>query len=194
MMKKLTLVLALVLVPASALAQSKSLSPQVRKLRDEIAALKLDRTLNLTKDQARQLLPLLKETAALRDQLKSEQDKRQPEIVKALTAVRDDLVKTGVVSEASRKNLRLARGEGTMNDIRAKMRAIHEKTRAILNPDQKSRLRGYDHRPLDDINGEFEGGFGGEASPKVGRVARLKKILKVAASAEFIGLVEARAK
>ncbi|HEY3446814.1 MAG TPA: hypothetical protein VGK67_10645 [Myxococcales bacterium] len=197
MMKKFALLLALALIPALAVAQSKTLSPEVRKLRDEIAALKLDRNLNLTKDQAKQLLPLLKETAALRDQLKSEQEKHQPEIVKALTAVRDDLVKTGVVSEANRMALQSARGEGTMNLIRTKMRAIHEKTRAILNPEQKARLRSFDHRPLDASN-EFEGGFGDGEQPKVGagpgRAAKLKKILKVAASPEFIGLVEARAK
>lgn len=191
-MKKLALVVALVAVPVLAFAQSKKLSPEVRKLREEIAALKLDRSLNLTRDQARQLLPLLKETAALKDQLKAEQQKREPEIVKALTAVRDDLVKTGVVSEASRKALQLARGEGTLDDIRAKMRAVHDKTRTILNPEQKARLRGYDHHPLDE-SGEFEGGFEGAPAKNSSR-ARLKRILKVASSPEFIVLVEARAR
>ncbi|MGC4122549.1 MAG: hypothetical protein QM765_49835 [Myxococcales bacterium] len=195
-MKKLALLLALALVPALALAQSKTLSPEVRKLRNEIAALKLDRAMNLTKDQARQLLPLLRETAAVRDQLRAEQEKREPEIVKALAAVREDLVKTGVVSEANRKNLEQARGEVAMNDLRARMRSISEKMRTLLNPEQKARLSAYDHHPVDEVR-EFEGGFGEADRPAkagAGRGSKLKKILKVAASPEFIALVEARAK
>ncbi len=192
-MKKLALLPALVLVPALALAQARSLSSEVRKLREEIAAIKLDRTLDLSKDQAQQLLPLLKETAALRDQLRAEQQKREPEIVKALAAVRDDLAKAGAVSEASRKALQAARGEATMDAVRAKLRAVHERLGAVLKPDQKARLAAYDHHPL-DTSYELEGSFGEGARPKAGRAAKLRRILKVAASPDFIALTEARAR
>lgn len=196
----LSLLVALAL-PGVSLAQSSQLSPEIKKLKDEIAAVKLDRTLNLTRDQSKALLPLLKEATALRAQLKAEQEKRRPEIVKALTGIRDDLVKAGVVSPDSRKALELARGEGMMNDLRAKVRSIHEKMRAVLNPEQRARLHEFDPRPLEGGN-EFEAGFGGGQDDKPGRGGphgrpgggKLQKMFRVATSPEFIALVETRAK
>jgi len=134
MIKRSALLLLAILVPASAPAQAKSISPEIRQLRNEIAAIKLDRVLNLTRDQVRALVPLLKQTSQLRDQLRAEQEKRKPEILQALTAVRDDLAKSGVVSEASRKALEQARGEGTLNELRAKSRAVMGSLREPTRP------------------------------------------------------------
>ena len=196
-MKRLALLLA-VLIPATALAGPMRDDPEIRKLRGEIAAVKLDRSLNLTRDQARALLPLLKEATALRDQIRAEQEKHRPEIVKALTAVRDDLVKTGVVSEPSRKALQAARGEEMKGDLRIKIQALHGKARDILNPEQKARLHEFDPKPIDGA-GEFDvGGLGPDDKPEgrhgPGRGAKMHKAFRVATSPEFIGLVEVRAR
>jgi len=200
MLKHLPVMMVAVLIPGLALAQSQHLSPEIASLRNEIAAVKLDRALNLTRDQARTLLPLIKDAAQVRNQLRADQEKRLPEIVKALSAVRDDLVKTGTVSDSSRKALQAARGESAIKDVRAKLKVLHEKSRGVLNADQKASLRSFNPRPLDDESGEADIAEGPGSQPMHHRGheqlggERLRKTYRVVTSPEFIALVEARAK
>ena len=198
-MKHLSLLLAALLIPSAALAAPpKTTGPdaELHKLRAEIAAAKLDQLLNLTKDQAKALLPVLKEGLQVREQLKAEHERRHPEIVKALTAVRDDILKNGAVSEANRKGLQDARGDTALKDAREKAKSLHQKARDILTPEQRERMREFDPRPL---GGEGREGFGGDemegrGGHHKGMGPKFHKVLKVASSAEFVALVEARAR
>jgi len=201
-MNRLALMVALLFSVAAQAAPATPSGPEaeVHKLRQEIAAAKLDRTLDLNRDQARTLLPLLKEAAQLRDQLKAGHDKRLPELTRALTLVRDDLRKTGVVSDASQKALQEARGGAATKELREKLRALHKQAKQVLTADQVSRLKDFDPSP---IPGE-DMGFGGDAekAEKGGRGHHghgghgggMHKVIKLVTGPEFIALVEVRAR
>lgn len=210
-MKRIALFLA-VLAPVTVHAAGLSApilgfgaDPEIQKLHREIAAAKLDRALNLTHDQAGALLPLLKEAQKLHGELRADHERRRPEVIRALTTVRDEITRTGTVSEASRKALLDARGVGTHKETREKMKALHEKAKQLLTPEQKSRMRDLNVRPIDDL-GELAGGSGPEDDkesgphhgPPGGRGPHLNRrhrmVLMIATSPEFVALVEARAR
>lgn len=208
-MKKL-IAFALAALPALAAANPMgsgplAADPELERLRHEIAAAKLDRLLDLSRDQARQLLPILKEGQALIDQMRADQAKRKPQVAAALTQIRDEIRKNGAASEASINALKQARGDGLRADHREKMRALREKARTIATPDQLARLAQFDPRPAGGPDGEVdEGGFGGRGKgpghhrgahhdgPMGGRHQR--HAMMMAVSPEFIALVEARAR
>jgi len=207
-MKHLALLLA-VLTPALAFAAAPAKpgggpDAELHKLREEIAAAKLDRLLNLSREQARQALPLVKEVQQIKDQLKAEHERRRPEIAKALTAVRDDILRAGQVSDASRKGLQDARGDSALKDVREKMRGVHQKIREILTPEQRERMREFNPRPLDTDREEGAGGGGGfgggghhgngEGHGGEGMGAKRHAAFKAATSPEFLSLLEARAR
>lgn len=211
-MKRL-LVLALAALPAVAAANPfghgrMAPDPELDHLRREIAAAKLDRLLDLSREQARQLLPLLKEGQALIDQIHADREKRKPQILAALTQVRDDIRKTGVASEAAVGALKQARGDAPMKDTHAKMRALREKARAVATQDQLSRLARFDPRPAGGPEGELgERSMGAEAGPGPGPGGRgamhhgghkgrehNRAAMMTAVTPEFVSLVEARAR
>ena len=201
-MKHLALLLA-ILTPTLAFAAgtSRPAGPdaELHKLREEIAAAKLDRLLNLSRDQARQVLPLIKEAQQVKEQLKAEHEKRRPELAKALALVRDDILRAGQVSDASRKALLEARGDSALKDVREKMRSLHQKVRGALTAEQRERLREFNPRPLDNDRGEEMGGFGGGRHDKgeghgEGMGPRRHAAFKAVTSPQFISLLEARAR
>ena len=204
-MKHLAILLT-VLTPALALAAGAAKPVQgpeaeLHKLREEIAAAKLDRLLNLSREQARQVLPLLKEAQGIHDQLKAEHEKRRPEIARALTLVRDDILRVGQVSDASRKALQDARGESALKDVREKMKGVHQKVRDLLTPEQRERMREFNPRPLDTDKDEEMGGRGFGGGEQHGRgeghgegMGHKRHALKTAVSPEFLALTEARAR
>jgi Spy/CpxP family protein refolding chaperone len=204
-MKRLALLLLAVLVPAASLAAAPNpryAGPEgeLNRLRQEVAAAKLDRLLNLTRDQARALQPVLKEAVQLQDLMRVEHEKRRPDIAKALASVRDDYLKVGTVSEASRKGLQDARGDAALKETKEKMRLLHQRVREILTPEQKGRLHEFNANPLDEREGgseEMGQGFGGRHGHGGGdgeHGARHGKAMKVAISPEFSALVDARAR
>ena len=168
---------------ASALGAPPGDGSEIRRLQLEIAVAKLDRTLNLTRDQARALLPPLQEVCALRSRLRAEQGEHRLELVKALTAVRDDLVRTGVVCEPSRKSLQSARGASMERDLRAAIHALLQKTEDVLNPNQKARLRRFDPRAIAP-----------DGNTQVRTSDTLRKTVLAALSPQFTRLIEARAR
>jgi hypothetical protein len=203
-MKHLALLLA-VLTPALALAagaQRPSQGPEseLHKLRDEIAAAKLDRLLNLSREQARQVLPLLKEAQGIHDQLKAEHEKRRPEIARALVLVRDDILRVGQVSDASRKALLDARGDTALKDVREKMRGLHQRVRDALTPEQRERMHEFNPRPIDGDRDEemggrgFGGGHHGKGDGRGEGMGHKRNALKTSVSLEFLALTEARAR
>lgn len=215
-MKKSWIALALatlVALPALAAANPPTpgplaADPELQRLRQEIAAAKLDRLLDLNRDQARQLLPLLKEGQALLEQARAEQAKRKPQVAAALTQIRDEIRTNGVASEAAMSALKQARGDGQRKEIHVKMRALREKARAITTPDQIARLAQFDPRPAGRHLEADESGYGGpdqgpgagpghrrgmrHGGPMGGRHQR--HAMATVVSPEFIALVEARAR
>jgi len=210
-MLRLALFLAM-LAPVGALAAappspvSCGPAPELEKLHREIAAAKLDKVLDLSRDQARALLPVVREAALLREELQADRQRHLPALVQALTAVRDDIRRSGVVSDASRKALREALGAGTRQKVREKIDALRAKARDALTAEQQEHLKQFDPRPIEELEDEqlqgrppgphgphgSKGGVEREAGhgPHRGRRAALM----VAASPEFVALVEARAR
>src|SRR5512137_3202431 len=103
---------ALLLATAPASARPLTPSPEVAALRAEIAALQIDRALALTPDQARALLPVLRQAAAQVQAFRAKVESPDPALVAALTRARDELRAGGAVSEGTEKAMRDARQAG----------------------------------------------------------------------------------
>ncbi len=181
--------------------------PEISQLRREIAAAKLDKLLDLSRSQAQQLLPILKEGQALVEQIRADREKRKPQILAALTQIRDDIRKNGVASEAAVAALKQARADTQMKDIHAKMRALREKARAVATQDQLSRLAQFDPHPAGEPEGDLDGeapgrGPGGPEGhgPKMhhgghmGEKRHHRAVMMTAVTPEFASLVQARAR
>ncbi len=168
-MKALLASLLLVASPSVGLAAPpEAPDPEVAKLHHEIAAAKLDRTLDLSRDQARTLLPILKQASQLRGQIRADMEKRKPAVVKALTAIRDDVQRSGTASDASLKALQDARGGNERQALRLEMRAMAERARGVLTDEQRERLRSFDPRPAAGLQDDDEPGMGPGMGPGPG--------------------------
>src|SRR5439155_25372165 len=88
------------LLPWSVLAAP---DPTLMSLRQEIAALEVDHTLNLTHDQAVALLPMLQNAAAQVKARRDAMEQAKPALIATLTQARDELRSTGAISAASRQ-------------------------------------------------------------------------------------------
>ncbi len=210
-----SIVAALLLVPALAFAGPHGHGgpggpgeddPEIQKLHREIAAIKLDKTLSLTRDQAKALLPVLDKADALRKIVEAERAKQKPEVARALAAIRDDVRRDGVASEASKKALREARGKG-FKENRGELRELGEQIRTILTEEQKEKLKEFDPSPAGGLEkmrkhrgkGEgkggkgMHGGHGGPGGPG-GPGGGGRMLMQIALSPEFRDLVKARAK
>jgi hypothetical protein len=171
-------------LPALALASPPK--DEVMALHQEIAALKLDRALNLTQAQARALLPLLRERAAAFEQMKAQREQNRPAMIAALTRARDELRSTGAISSQTEELLRQTRGEPP----HAQMKQFREKVMQVLTPEQ---LEAAKNLRLEALAARPEpGGFGGrEHEEHFGKMGLLHH---VAFSETFVGLVESRAR
>ena len=182
--RALLLTAAIALLPGAVRAEpgfDRQPDPEVQKLRQEIGALKLDHALAPTRDQARALLPLLKEAQQAAEQLRADADKRRPAMLKALTAVRDDLRRTGVVSDASANALKDARSDLNLKQTRERLKELRQKARSILTVEQFEKLKNFDPAPIEEAHpwmddGELAGpgmgpgrhGFGPGGGPGFG--------------------------
>jgi Spy/CpxP family protein refolding chaperone len=216
-MKKLVILLALMLPAASFAADSApasmppppgdqvfpyhEMSPELLKLHHEIAAARLDKLLDLSRTQAAQLLPLIKQAQQVLEQGKADRKQRIPQIVQALTAVRDDILRTGVVSEASQKALRDAHGDKQQHqEFRQKLMALRDQGLRVLTADQRARLTKFSLRFLDHP-GEFgpDGGSAQHDRPQTDKMGHHRGPMEHAAmlvvlSSEFQSLLETRAR
>jgi hypothetical protein len=188
---------------------------QLVTLHREIAAAKLDKVLNLSRDQAKALVPVIQDAVAFMEQVKAEHEKRAPALAKALTQVRDDVRRDGVASAASSKALKDARGEANMESVRLKLKSLRDKAREILTPEQRERLAQFDPRPLGGMEGPGEGepppagepdeaaGPGAPGHHRMGHEGKGPRhdhrgigheLVRVVSSQEFLSLLQARAK
>lgn len=183
---------ALLLLAASpAAARPLSPSPEVAALREEIAALQVDRALALTPDQARALLPVLRQAAAGVQAFRARVESPDPALVAALTRARDELRAGGTISEATQQAIRDARKAG-MSVRRGDGPALRKQALAILTPAQVQALKSVRL----GVGPGFPPGPGGEdgapgAGPGRGAGRRLV-MLGVLTSNAFLSLLESR--
>ena len=187
----------LLLATAPASARPLAPSPEVAALRAEIAALQVDRALALTPDQARALLPVLRQAAAQVQAFRARVESPDPALVAALTRARDELRAGGTVSESTQEAMRDARQAG-MASRRGEGQALRTQVLAILTPAQLQALKavrlGIGPGPRGP--GGPGGPDGDEAGPGAGpgRGGRRLVLLGVLTSDPFLSLVEARAR
>ena len=183
----------LVLAASPAAARPVTPSPEVRALREEIAALQVDRALALTPEQARALLPVLRQAAAQVQAFRARVESPDPALVAALTRARDELRAGGTVSEGTQAAIRDA-GRAGMAGKRGEGPALRKQALAILTPAQLEALKSVRL----GVGPGFRGGEGpGEGSPGAGPMrggGRRLLMLGVLTSDAFLSLVEARAR
>ena len=125
-----------------------SVPSEIRALRQEIAALKLDKVLNLTADQAKKIQAIREKAMKRKAEIEREKKKREPNFIKAMTAVRDELKKTGTVSPETERALRLARGEIDFRELEAEFTSLLSEALEVLTEEQRASLEDFDPRPL----------------------------------------------
>ena len=188
---------ALLLAAAPASARPLAPSPEVAALRAEIAALQVYRALALTPDQARALLPVLRQAASQVQAFRARIESPDPALVAALTRARDELRAGGSISEGTEKAIRDARQSG-MNARRGEGQALRRQALAILTPAQLQTLK----TVRLGVGPGFPGGPGGPGGPAAtkaprpgpGRGGRRLILLGVLTSDAFLSLVESSAR
>jgi hypothetical protein len=180
------LIVALALVPMSALAAPSS---QVQALRQEVAALQLDHTLNLSQQQAQALLPILQDASTQLAAMKAQRSAAEPAVVAALSQAVADLKANGAISDATITALKTARG-GSTGTYRQAMVAFWKQARAVLTADQVQALRSAKpglRQPAQAADA------GGGRAHRVRRPMGRLPITRTLLSDSFIPLVQARA-
>jgi HAMP domain-containing protein len=137
MMRSRALILACALFPAAALGAP---TDQVQVLRQEVAALQIDHTLNLTQQQAKTLLPILQEAQAKVQTLKAQRAAAQPAVVAALTQAVADMKANGTVSPSTVQAMQAARG-ASFGAARQDFKALFEQAKQVLTPAQVEALK-----------------------------------------------------
>jgi hypothetical protein len=172
--------IAVLFLLSAGAARAQAGAPDVRALRLEVAALQVDRALNLSPEQARALLPVLQSAARAAADARAQ---RQAALAAALTRARDDLRSAGAISEPTRQALAAARAGGAAA-ARPDFRAVRDQVRQVLTPDQLKALRAArTGRPP----GGMEKGWGG------GRHRRGAAAARVLTSDPFLALLQGRA-
>jgi hypothetical protein len=194
-------VAALLLLAATPVsARPLAPSPEVAALRGEIAALQVDRALALTPDQARALLPVLRQAASQVQAFRARIESPDPALVAALTRARDELRAGGSLSESTQQSIREARQAG-MAERRGEGQSLRKQALAILTPAQLQALKGVrlGVGPGPGLPGGpggpgVPGGDAGSPGAGPGRGGRRLVLLGVLTSDPFLSLVEARAR
>ena len=183
----------LLLAAAPASARPLAPSPEVAALRAEIAALQVYRALALTPDQARALLPVLRQAASQVQAFRARIESPDPALVAALTRARDELRAGGAISEGTQKAVRDAR-QSVMTAGRGEGQVLRKQALAILTPAQLQTLK----TVRLGVGPGFPGGPGGpggdEGAPGPGRGGRRPILFGVLTSDAFLSLVESSAR
>ena len=186
MLRSRVALLACALAPAGVLAAP---TDPVHALRQEVAALQLDHALNLTRQQAQALLPLLQDAKAKVQAWKAQRDASEPAIAAALTQAVADLKATGTVSDTTVQAARSARG-GTPGAMRQDMASFWQGAKQILTAEQlqglgSARLGIHPATPATDAT--WAPGNGGH------RPGGRFRVMHALLSDPFLALVQARA-
>ncbi len=144
--------LAALLVAAAALpAAARPLPPiedprllkDLHEVRTSIAARELDRALALDREQARKVLPVVRDLVRRRDEGARRREVAARELLAVLRKVDAELAK-GAVSEGSRKELAAARAALKPSDEeKAARKKLKAELAALFTPAQQETLRGF---------------------------------------------------
>ncbi len=171
------LALLMALLPFSAIADPGS---DVRAVRQEIAATRIDRALDLSQDQARSLLPILQSAKA---DLATRRAAAQTTLLAALTQARDEMKASGVVSDTTRQALAAAR-KTAWSGMRQEAQVLRQQVMQILTPAQVQALQ------QGHAGAEQQGGRGAwRAGPRHGK----QFVVRALTSDAFLALLQARA-
>ena len=174
----------LALAPAAGALAANS-ADDVRALRTEVAALQLDRALNLTRDQAQALLPVLQNASAQAKARRAQVEASRPALAAALSQAVADLKSTGSISPATQQALAAARGTGFAT-ARADMKVLRAQVEQILTPQQVQALKS---APLWAKSAPDAGVPAAKAGHGPGRRFA---VLRTLTSDPFVALVQAR--
>jgi hypothetical protein len=168
-------------------------SPEVAALREEIAALQVDRALALTPEQARAILPVLQQAAAQVQAGRARAEAAQPALVAALTKARDELRAGGAIAPETEQAIRQARG-AAWQGAKGEGQAIRKQVLAILTPAQVQALQSVrlGAGPGPGMPGPAQGEPGAAGKGR-GFLHRLV-LVGVLTSDPFLSLVSARAR
>jgi hypothetical protein len=137
MMRSRALVLAAALFPVAALGVP---TDRIQVVRQEVAALQIDHTLNLTQQQAKTLLPILQEAQGRVQALKAQRAAAEPAVVAALTQAVADLKANGTVSFSTLQAMQAARG-GSHGAARQDLQALFQQAKQVLTAAQVEALK-----------------------------------------------------
>jgi hypothetical protein len=172
----------LALLPAAALAAPND---QLQSLRTQIVALQLDHTLDLSKQQAQALLPLLKSAKAQVDAFEAQQAAAEPALASALNQAVSDLRSTGAVSPSTAQAVNAARP--SRQALHDQLRSTWQQAQQILTPAQRDAVRSTRFGIPQDATAAPPAG-GPHRGP-----GRHFMMMHAALSDAFIALVQARA-
>jgi hypothetical protein len=111
----------------------------IHGVEQEIAAIQLDRALNLTHAQAASLLPILNDAASKVAARQAAFASAKPQLLAALTQARDELRSTGTISDATKQALAAAH-PSPEGDIRTGFKDLRAKVGQVLTPAQEGAL------------------------------------------------------
>jgi hypothetical protein len=178
-MRRTPWVIVSVLLPLFARAAPS----EVGALRQQVAALQLDRALALTQQQAVALLPLLQNAKADVQAARAQRDTSSPALVAALTQAVGDLKASGAVSDATAQAVNAARP--SPGALRTDLQSIWQQAKGILTSDQLQTLKTVQL-------GIPPAGASSAAQPSAG-FARRARLMHVILSDAFVSLVQTRA-
>ncbi len=187
MLRSRLIVLACALVPAGALAAPAG---QVQVLRQQVAALQLDHTLNLTQAQAQRLLPLLQDMKGKVAALKAQRTSAEPALATALTQAIADLKANGTVSDATVQAVQAAR-VGSPGALRQDMASFWQQAQQVLTAEQLQALKtgklGIGRPAVANAGASSKHGNGRQ------HFGRHFRVMHTLVSDDFVSLVQARA-
>lgn len=209
--------IACLALPALArpLTDDPKIAAELERVRTSIAARELDQALNLTRDQARKLLPEVQALARQRAELERKREVAARNVLAALQRADDELARSGKVSDETLAKLQAARqGARPGAEEKQELKDVRGRIRAILTAEQAQLLR---HAPSAVFPGPEAGPEGrggkhgrmaaeGRRPPPPGAPAavdgekrgpgkqRAGRALRVLGSAEFEKLLQKRAK
>jgi hypothetical protein len=184
MLRTRVVAVALALLPAVALAAP---SAQAKALHQQIAALELDRTLNLTTQQAQVVLPKIQDMRAKVQSMKSQMASSEPARIAALTQAVADLKSSGAISDSTAAALKAARPT-TLGTERQDLKSILQQIKAVLTPDQIQAVKTMRLGVAAPVPGDAP-----MSGHRAGGMAKRMRMLHALLSDDFLALVQARA-
>lgn len=131
--------------PHGGMGMMGEMSPELRELRQELAAMSLVQELALSEDQRDQLLEVLGPFRKASADLKKEREALDAQAVKILSAARDEMKKTGALTEATQAKLDALQDQkrALMDKGRTQAQPVIQAALEVLSPAQAELVKGF---------------------------------------------------